>query len=88
MILGFEMKEFNNHPAVCHVDGTCRPQILNQHDNPEFYNLVKQLDGIVLNTSFNLSGDPIVETPTDALVTFKNSDMDALIINDFLIRRN
>jgi len=88
MILGFEMKEFNNHPAVCHVDGTCRPQILNQHDNPEFYNLVKQLDGIVLNTSFNLSGDPIVETPTDALVTFKNSGMDALIINDFLIRRN
>jgi len=88
MISGFEMKEFSNHPAVCHIDGTCRPQILNQYDNPEFYNLVKQSDGIVLNTSFNLSGDPIVETPTDALITFKNSDMDALIMNDFLVQRN
>jgi len=87
MILGFEMKDPRNHPAVCHIDGTCRPQIIIHKDNPDFYNLVNELDGIVLNTSFNLAGDPIVETPIDALLTFKYSEMDALIINDFMIKR-
>ena len=88
MILGFDMKVPHDYPAVCHIDGTCRPQILDKKDNPDFYNLVKEVDGMVLNTSFNLAGDPIVESPIDALLTFKNSGMDALIINDFMIMRN
>jgi len=88
MILGFDMKDPHDYPAVCHIDGTCRPQILDKKDNPDFYNLVKEVDGMVLNTSFNLAGDPIVETPIDALLTFKYSEMDALIINDFMIKRN
>ena len=88
MILGFDMKDYSKYPAVCHIDGTCRPQTLSQMENPDFYNLVKELDGIVLNTSFNLAGDPIVETPTDAFMTFKNSEMDALIINDYMVKRN
>ena len=88
MILGFEMKNPELYPAVAHVDGTCRPQILKKDVNPDFYEVVKGLDGIVLNTSFNLAGDPIVETPHDALMTLKNSEMDALLINDFLIEKS
>ena len=48
---------------------------------------MRGLDGIVLNTSFNLAGDPIVETPHDALMTLKNSEMDALLMNDFMIEK-
>jgi len=88
MILGFEMKNPELYPAVAHVDGTCRPQILKKDVNPDFYEVVKGLDGIVLNTSFNLAGDPIVETPHDALMTLKNSEMDAIIINDFMVEKS
>ncbi|MDC1136810.1 carbamoyltransferase C-terminal domain-containing protein [Nitrosopumilus sp.] len=88
MILGFEMKNPELYPAVCHVDGTTRPQILKKDMNPDFYQVVKGVGGIVLNTSFNLAGDPIVETPHDALMTLKNSEMDAIIINDFLVEKN
>ena len=88
MILGFEMKNPELYPAVTHIDGTCRPQILKKEVNPDFYEVVKGLDGIILNTSFNLAGDPIVETPYDALMTLKNSEMDAIIINDFMLEKN
>ena len=87
MILGFEMKNPELYPAVIHVDGTCRPQILKKDDNPDFHQVVKGLDGIILNTSFNLAGDPIVETPYDAFMTLKNSEMDAVIINDFMVEK-
>jgi carbamoyltransferase len=87
MILGFEMKNPELYPAVAHIDGTCRPQILKKDVNPDFYEVVKGLGGIVLNTSFNLAGDPIVETPHDALMTLKNSEMDALLMNDYLIEK-
>ena len=88
MILGFEMKNPELYPAVAHIDGTCRPQILKKDVNPDFYGVVNGLGGIVLNTSFNLAGDPIVETPHDALMTLKNSEMDAVIINDFMVEKN
>ena len=88
MILGFEMKNPELYPAVTHIDGTCRPQILKKDTNPDFYEVVKGLDGIILNTSFNLAGDPIVETPHDALMTLKNSEMDAILMNDLLIEKN
>ena len=87
MILGFEMKNPELYPAVIHVDGTCRPQILKKDDHPDFYQVVKGLDGIILNTSFNLAGDPIAETPYDAFITLKNSEMDAVIINDFMVEK-
>ena len=88
MILGFEMKNPDLYAAVSHVDGTTRPQILKKDMNPDFYEVVKGVGGIILNTSFNLAGDPIVETPYDALMTLKNSEMDAVIINEFLIEKN
>ena len=88
MIVGSKMIDPESAPAVCHVDGTTRPQILKKEDNPDFHEVVKGAGGIVLNTSFNLAGEPIVETPYHALLTLKNSDLDALVINDYLIEKN
>lgn len=87
MILGFSMKHTDEVPAVTHIDNTTRPQTLRKQDNVDFYNVINGMGGIVLNTSLNLAGDPINSSPTEALLTFRNSDMDALILGDYLIER-
>ena len=76
--------------AINHVDDTCRVQTLNKELYPEFYELVDsfhKISGvpIVLNTSFNDNGEPIVETPEHALNSFIKMDIDALAIGNFLI---
>ncbi len=75
---------------VVHVDGSARVQTVTQSSNPLFYNLLnhfKQLTGssILLNTSFNKKGMPIVETPTEALALFYTSKLDAVVIGDWLL---
>jgi carbamoyltransferase len=77
-------------PAITHVDGTGRVQTVSEKDNPRFYRLIrefKQLTGVslVLNTSFNVRGEPIVCTPEDAISCFLHTDMDYLILGDHLI---
>jgi carbamoyltransferase len=67
-------------PAVCHVDNTCRVQTVNKESNPAFYDLIcafKEKTGIplVLNTSLNLAGQPLVESVFDAVVTLFNSEI-------------
>ncbi|MDB5283430.1 MAG: carbamoyl transferase [Bacteroidota bacterium] len=79
-------------PAVSHVDGTARIQTVNQSQNAKYYSLLQALkaksgNGVVLNTSFNLSHEPIVATPRDAVASFYASGMDALIIENFLIEK-
>lgn len=79
-------------PAVTHVDGTARLQYLQREENPRFYDLIKRfmlLAGLpmILNTSFNVQGEPIVETPDDAIWTFLNSDMDALAMGPFWVQK-
>lgn len=76
------------HPA----DLTARPQLLEEWRNPEYYALVQEFEKItgvggILNTSFNLHGDPIVLGPREALYTFDNSELDGLILGDYLIER-
>jgi carbamoyltransferase len=78
--------------AVVHVDGTGRLQTVERNTNPKFYDLIaafEQLTGIpiVLNTSFNLNGEPIVCTPTDAIRTFMSCGLDALILGDRLLTK-
>lgn len=68
-------------PAIVHVDGTCRIQTVNQYQNLNYYNLIKNFyikTGVpmLLNTSFNVAGDPIVETVNDAIDTLYKSEMD------------
>ncbi len=79
--------------AVTHVDGTARVQTISSETNPRFYGLVtefEKLSGVpaVLNTSFNARGEPIVETPLDALRTFNGTGLDALFLGDFVITKS
>lgn len=78
--------------GVTHVDGTCRIQTVNIQQNGLFYNLlstVKQKTGhgIVLNTSFNLDNEPIVNSPRQAIASFFSSGLDALIIGNYILKK-
>jgi carbamoyltransferase len=78
-------------PAVVHVDGTARPQMVSRKTNPRYWNLInefKKLTGIpmLLNTSFNVQ-EPIVCTPQDAINTFQNANFDALVLENNLVER-
>ena len=71
-------------------DLSCRPQIVERDWNPRFHHLLKcyeEITGVggVLNTSFNLHGDPLVCSPADAIETYRQSDLDALTIEDYMI---
>ena len=77
-------------PAVCHVDGTARPQLIRESDNPEYYRILseyRKITGIpsLVNTSFNIHEEPIVNTPEEAIVSFQQSQLDALLLGDRLI---
>jgi carbamoyltransferase len=83
----------NALPAVTHVDGTARLQTVFREESPRYHRLIErfgQATGIpvVLNTSFNLKGEPIVNSPADAFDTFFNSDMDTLVLENFLIEKS
>jgi carbamoyltransferase len=83
-----EMKTLS--PAVCHVDNTARPQLIREADNPEYYSILKQyhaMTGIpsLVNTSFNIHEEPIVNTPQEALQAFRQSRLDALILGKRLV---
>lgn len=74
-------------PAITHVDGTCRIQTVNQKDNLNYYNLIKEFYKqtkvpMVLNTSFNLAGQAIVENVDHAIKTLSNSNMDYVYFAD------
>ena len=80
-------------PATTHVDGTARVQCVHRETAPRFYRLIQlfhQATGVpaLLNTSFNLRGEPIVNTPSEAFQTFSRSDMDALVLDRFLIEKS
>ncbi len=81
-------------PAVTHVDGTGRLQTVTEEFNPCYYRMIRAFyeatgTPVVLNTSFNVAGEPIVETPDDAIRCFMKTDIDALLIDEyFLIKRS
>lgn len=95
MLLVSDIKpEFHDRiPAVTHVDGTGRVQTVTETENPFFYRLcyrlVQERQGVpvLLNTSFNVAGQPIVETPLEAITTFLRTDIDFLAIENFWIRK-
>lgn len=79
-------------PSVTHVDGSARPQTVEREISPLYYRLIDEFGKItgvpvVMNTSFNLRGEAIVHTPTDAIRTFFSSGMDALVIGNFLVEK-
>lgn len=79
-------------PAITHVDGTARLQTVSRHDDEFFHSLLKAFEartgvGVLLNTSFNGQGEPIVETPAEAFECFKATAMDALVMPPHVIRK-
>jgi carbamoyltransferase len=79
-------------PAVTHVDGSARPQTVERETNPLYWRLIDEFGKrtgvpVIMNTSFNLRGEAIVHTPTDAVRTFFSSGMDALCIGRFLVEK-
>lgn len=78
--------------GVVHVDGTCRVQTVSREWNARFYELIDRFEkeagiGVLLNTSLNRKGMPIVETPLQAIRLFFSGAMDALVMDDFIIRK-
>jgi carbamoyltransferase len=79
-------------PEVVHVDGTARAQVVTRDTNPRYYGLIEalaQLNGnpVVLNTSLNRRGEPMVCSPTDALNMFYGSDLHYLVMEDILVQK-
>jgi len=77
-------------PATTHLDGTSRVQIVRRADHPHFHELIGAFSGhsdtpVLLNTSFNLKGDPIVTSPIDALATLRRSELDTLYMDGFRV---
>lgn len=93
MVMGYNTQEKmrDNLKSVINVDGSARPQMLN-NENKRFSNLIKQVkrntgDGVVLNTSFNLHGFPIVNTPEEAIEVMLNTKSKYLVLGNYLVKR-
>lgn len=94
MLLCAEVREDKRAlvPSIVHVDNTCRMQTLTKDNNGIYYDLVKSFEKLtgtplVINTSFNLGGEPIVESPFDAIHTFMRTDMDYLVLENRIIQK-
>jgi carbamoyltransferase len=80
-------------PAITHIDFSARIQTVSKNTNPEFYKLIKAFKkitgyGVVVNTSFNVRGEPIVCTPEEAYLCFMRTEMDYLVLGNYLFNKN
>jgi carbamoyltransferase len=94
MITSFDVLEHKKNciPAVVHVDGTVRPQLVQRETNSRYWKLIKEFgdrtgEYVVLNSSFNIMGEPIVNNPKEAVRCFYDSGIDALLIGNYLLRK-
>jgi carbamoyltransferase len=79
-------------PAITHVDYSARVQTVVREDHPEYYDVIKSFDAltgcpVIVNTSFNVRGEPIVCTPDDAYRCFMRTEMDVLVLGNQLLRK-
>jgi len=77
-------------PAITHVDYSARVQTVNRNDHKEYYDVIKAFEdltgyGVIVNTSFNVRGEPIVCTPYDAYRCFMRTEMDILVMNNYIL---
>ena len=80
-------------PAITHVDYSARVQTVNKKTNPQYHDLISRFKEItdcpiLVNTSFNVRGEPIVCTPTDAFKCFMGTGLDILVIGDFILYKD
>jgi carbamoyltransferase len=92
MLLVAKVKK-SNVPAITHVDGSARIQTIAREDNPLYYDLIGEfykITGVplVLNTSYNMAGEPIVRSPQDAFNTFMKTEIDLLAIGSFVLSKD
>ncbi len=94
MLLTFPVREERRKdvPAITHVDGSSRMQVVEKEENPLYYELIKRFGErtgipLLLNTSFNLRGEPIVNTPEEAIDTFRRSGLDSLALGNFYVSK-
>lgn len=94
MLYSLKVKEdkVDSLGAITHIDNTCRIQTINHAMNPQTTNLIRKFEQktgipVLLNTSFNDNGEPIVESPFDAVTSFFKMDIDLLAIGDFVVER-
>lgn len=92
-VCGFKEGQAARVPAVVHVDGTGRVQTVTREANGRFYELVRKFGEatgvpVLLNTSFNVMGEPIVETPEDALACLLDSGLDCCVFEDRIVVKN
>ena len=93
MTITFECTDWmqQNCPAVVHIDGTARPQLIDESTNPSYYKILQEYHAItglpcLINTSFNMHEEPIVCTPEDAVRGFLNGNLDYLAAGNYLLR--
>tara|TARA_X000000950_G_scaffold38654_1_gene41264 strand:+ start:6736 stop:8433 length:1698 start_codon:yes stop_codon:yes gene_type:complete len=91
-VFTFKKEFWEKLPGVVHYNGTGRLQTVSIETNPKFYNLIREFEKlsgfpIILNTSFNVNGMPLVETPGDALDCFYMSGIDYLVLNNFIVSK-
>ena len=91
MLIACQVKKNKKNviPAVVHVDGTCRVQTVKKEINKKFHDLVEEFNKltnvpVILNTSFNIKGQPIVNTPDEAINNFKTTKIDVLALGNFI----
>ncbi len=92
MLFTMNVKKPKKVPAITHVDGTARIQTVRKEDNPRYYELIQEFEKItkvpmILNTSLNGNGEPILETPEDAFNFLKKAECDLLVIEDRVIKK-
>ena len=90
MLLVCQVKEGRSIPAVTHVDGSARLQTVTREAHAEFYDLITEFDRrtgcpVLINTSFNVRGEPIVMSPDDAYLCFMRTDMDVLVLGNQIL---
>jgi predicted NodU family carbamoyl transferase len=78
--------------AITHIDNTARVQTVTKEQNEWLYNLLTEFEkktgiGVLLNTSFNVNGKPILSTYKDAFIIYNNTELDCLLLEDYYIRK-
>jgi carbamoyltransferase len=92
MLLVCQVREGKHIPAVTHVDGSARLQTVTRETQAEFYDLLADFDRrtgcpVLINTSFNVRGEPIVLSPEDAYLCFMRTNMDILVLGNYVLRK-
>jgi carbamoyltransferase len=91
-VIPIKAEKIEQIPAIAHVDGTARLQTVSKADNPGYWRLIQAFHKLtnvplLLNTSFNIAGKPIVETPQDAMDCFLGTEIDILVLGPFVISK-